>query len=128
MHSKNRFVHRLLRASGMACALSLGLTANSARAQTPLDPRFTYQGQLRQAGSAVNGPCDFIFTLWNADTGGSQVGPQLVLSIAVLSRGLLTADLDFGPGSINGDGRWLEISVRTPSGSGSYSTLTPRQP
>src|ERR1044071_271315 len=125
MRQQKRFVRRLARACGLACALSFGAAA---RARTPVDPSFTYQGQLRQGGVAINGPCDFVFTLWDADTLGAQIGPQLVLNNAVLVRGLLTADLDFGPGSINGDARWIQISVRTPSGSGPYSTLTPRQP
>jgi hypothetical protein len=36
-------------------------------------------------------------------------------------------DLDFGSGVFNGEARWLEISVQCPTGSGDYTTLTPRQ-
>jgi hypothetical protein len=35
--------------------------------------------------------------------------------------------MDFGAGAFNGDGRWLEVPVRSPAGSGAYTTLTPRQ-
>src|SRR4051794_1890300 len=113
MRSKTKIVRRIVGACGLACAALL--SARDARAQAPVDTSFTYQGQLRQSGTAVSGPCDFTFTLWDADTGGTQVGPQLVLSNAVLTRGLLTADLDFGPGSINGQGRWLQITDRAPT-------------
>ncbi len=35
---------------------------------------FTYQGYLTQGGAPHNGVCDFQFKLWNAATGGSQIG------------------------------------------------------
>jgi collagen type VII alpha len=100
----------------------------AAKAVAPTDPSFTYQGQLRLAGAPVNGSADLIFTLWTAPAGGSQVGPTLIVLNANLVNGLLTVDLDFGPGAFNGDGRWLNIQVRSPGGAGSYTTLTPRQP
>lgn len=36
--------------------------------------------------------------------------------------------LEFGASAFTGDKRWLEIAVRSPAGSGSFTTLTPRQP
>jgi len=53
-----------------------------------------------------------VFSLWNAPTAGTAIGPQLQLFNATLVRGLLTVDLNFGDGSFNGEGRWLEIAVR----------------
>lgn len=34
---------------------------------------FTYQGQLKNSGAAVNGTCDFQFGLWYAPSGGALV-------------------------------------------------------
>ncbi len=57
---------------------------------------FTYQGQLQDAGGPVNGTCDLRFILWNAASGGSQVGSTLTLEGVEIEDGLFTARLDFG--------------------------------
>ncbi len=94
----------------------------------PTDRSFTYQGQLKKAGLPLNGTADAVFTLWDAAAGGSQVGLTLSVPGASLLQGLFTVDLDFGAGGFNGEGRWLEIQVRSPAGAGAYTTLSPRQP
>jgi hypothetical protein len=85
---------------------------------------FTYQGQLKKDGNPVNGTCDLQFSLWNAASGGGQLGPALTRSV-VVTDGLFTiSDLSFGADHFNGDARWLQIAVRCPAGSGSYTTLS----
>jgi hypothetical protein len=116
----------------IAAALALALSAGGAvQAQSPLDHAITYQGQLRLNGELLQGQADFLFSLWDSDGaggGGAQIGPTLALPNASITRGLLTADLDFGGNAFNGDARWLQIAVRYPAGSGDYTTLSPRQP
>ncbi|MHC4698587.1 MAG: hypothetical protein ACYTFA_17790 [Planctomycetota bacterium] len=97
------------------------------RAQAPVGTAFTYQGQLKQAGVPVNGAADFVFRLWDAETGGAMVGSVDPDSVNVVD-GLFTVQLDFGAGAFNGDARWLEIEVEFPSGAGNWTTLAPRQP
>src|SRR5262245_43073769 len=89
---------------------------------------FTYQGQLKNAGSPVNGNTNMAFSLWDAASGGVQQGPTLTFNGAggnpapiSVSSGLFTVQLDFGvtPYAAN-DARWLEISVNG-------TTLAPRQ-
>ncbi|MBX3378184.1 MAG: hypothetical protein KF678_14410 [Phycisphaeraceae bacterium] len=109
-----------------ALVLSCGLAISAAHGQAPTDPSFTYQGVLKQLGSAYNGSADIRFTLWDSAAGGSQIGSTLTVANATLVNGLFTVDLDFGPGTFNGQGRWLQIAVRTPAGAGSFTTLTPR--
>jgi hypothetical protein len=88
---------------------------------------FTYQGQLKSGGNAVNGTCDFQFGLYDALTGGTQIGAtQTNLNVSV-SNGLFTTQIDFGANTITGNARWLDIAVRCPASSGSYTTLAPRQ-
>jgi hypothetical protein len=94
----------------------------------PLGTGFTYQGQLAQSGSPVNSTCDFQFGLWDAATGGTQIGTTQTKTNVSVTSGLFTIpDLDFGSGAFTGDARWLAISVRCPAGSGSYTALAPRQ-
>jgi len=96
------------------------LTAN-------LGSAFTYQGRLHHDGTPVNGVCDTQFSLWDNATGGAQIGSTQTSTVTV-TGGLFTVPaLDFGSTAFTGQSRWLEVAVRCPSGSGSFTTLTPRQ-
>ncbi len=88
---------------------------------------FTYQGNLIQAGQAANAPHDFEFRLFNAATGGAQQGPTVTLDDVGVTNGLFLAPLDFGA-NFPGADRFLQIAVRPGDSTGSYTTLTPRQP
>ncbi len=100
--------------------LFMWLAASAAQTQTPLGTAFTYQGQLKQAGAPYNEPANFEFRLWDALTGGTQVGPTVVANTVPVTNGLFTVTLDFGAGAFAGDARWLEITVNG-------TLLAPRQ-
>ncbi len=119
---------RRMRATCLTGLVAVIVATATAVARPPTDQSFTYQGQVKSAGVPLNGSADFIFTLYDAASGGAQVGNTLIVFNANLANGLFTVDLDFGPGSFNGDGRWLEVKLRAPAGGGSYTTLLPRQP
>ncbi len=98
---------------------------------------FSYQGKLNLNGTAVNGSCDFQFSLYDAagsgtpPTGGTILGAaQTLLNVNVV-QGLFTVTLngggEFGANAFVGQERWLQIAVRHPAGSGAYTTLAPRQ-
>lgn len=91
---------------------------------------FTYQGKLDIGGQPADGVYDVRFRLMTAAGGGGigdqPVGDPLAFNDITLTDGLFTASLDFGPGAMNGDARWLEISVRPGSGI-IYTVLAPRQ-
>ncbi len=96
------------------------------QAATSQGTAFTYQGQLRDnSGNPLSGAYDFQFTLHDAATGGNQVGSVTLNNVSV-TNGSFSVQLDFGSSAFDGNARWLEIAVR-PAGSGSYTTLTPRQ-
>jgi hypothetical protein len=111
-------------------AVATGTTAQigSAELQAPLGAAFTYQGELRDGGGPVDGACDLRFGLWDAGSGGAQVGGTVELEGMMLVDGLFTAQLDFGPDAFGGDARWLEVAARCPAGSGDHTVLEPRQP
>ena len=86
---------------------------------------FTYQGQLTGSNSPAHGTYDMTFKLWNASSGGSQVGSTITDPGLVITGGLFTVILDFGS-QYNGTIYWLELGVRT-NGAASFTTLSPRQ-
>ena len=105
-------------AVGLACTVALG---------EPVGTAFTYEGQLKEGGVPVTGLADFDFTLWDAESGGAQIG-SMSLASAEVENGLFAVELDFGAAAFGGAARWLQIVVRFPSGEGNWATLTPRQP
>lgn len=106
---------------GVAAGLAVG---SSALAQ-PVTSTFVYQGEVRETGVPSTGPVDLRFRLYDAASGGSQVGGTLQSLGTSLSAGRFSASLDFGS-VFAGQSRWLEIDVK-PAGAGVYSTLAPRQ-
>ena len=81
---------------------------------------FTYQGQLKDGGSAANGAYDMVFRLFDSELVGNQVGADLPIPSVAVAGGLFTAAIDFGAGMFDGTPRWLEIEVNT-------VVLAPRQ-
>jgi len=98
----------------------------------PLGTAFTYQGQLQTSGVPANAVCDLEFALYAAAAGGAQLGSTETRAAVAVTAGLFTVQLNesgqFGPSAFAGEQRWLQIGVRCPAGSGSYTTLSPRQP
>jgi hypothetical protein len=90
----------------------------------PLGNSFTYQGQLIKSSTPYAGNADFVFRLWNAATGGTQVGSSFSIAALPVTSGLFTAELDFGA-AFDGTALWLDVQVKTP-GEPSYTLLTPR--
>jgi hypothetical protein len=86
---------------------------------------FTYQGTLTDGGSPANGEHDFQFILYDAVSGGSQVGSITTKEDVDVIDGLFTVELDFG-NVFDGTALWLEIGVRPGSSIGVYSILSPR--
>lgn len=128
----------------LLCAIAFALTSapRAGIAQEPLPPRaevaapaapmstqtgsaFTYQGQLRKNGAPVNATCAALFALYDADTGGTQIGGPVVSATLQVANGLFTIPLDFGWGAFNGEARWLQTSIGCGEG---VAALTPRTP
>jgi len=100
----------LLALAAVTCAQASSADAAAVQA-TPVGSGFTYQGQLEQGGTPVNGPCSMAFRLYDQAAGGNQVGLPLTRTVPV-SNGLFTVHLDFGNGIFTGDARWLEVRVK----------------
>ncbi|HEX9736141.1 MAG TPA: H-type lectin domain-containing protein [Thermoanaerobaculia bacterium] len=105
----------------------LALLASTAAAAPP-SSGFLYQGRLTQAGTAPSGAFDFQFLVFNAPAGAGQVGSTRTFNDVAVSLGLFNVELDFGNELFTGEALWLEVRVRVGTSTGSYTTLTPRQP
>lgn len=86
---------------------------------------FNYQGNLKSGGVDANGSHDFEFALFDAASGGAQLGATVTQSGVTVTNGTFAAVLDFG-NQFPGAGRFLEIRVRQ-AGGGAFTPMTPRQ-
>jgi hypothetical protein len=114
----------------IASLAALALAAAVAHAQ-PLTTAFTFQGELRTGAAPASGLYDFRFTLYDAPSGGSQLGPALCSDNITLSDGKIAVPLDFGT-QFAGQQRFLEVQTRQDTGlncsnPAGFTTLTPRQ-
>lgn len=100
----------------------LALLASAARAQTT---EFTYQGSLKNGATAATGNFDFEFLLFDASTGGTQIGSTITENSVAVASGTFAVKLDFAS-AFPGASRFLEIHVRQ-TGGGAFTPLTPRQ-
>src|SRR5258706_389513 len=105
-----------------AAALGFVAFAQDASAQTT---EFTYQGTLKDNGAPANANYDFEFALFDAPSGGSQVGATIPKNTVLVTNGLFAVKLDFGS-TFPGANRYLEIRVRL-AGQPGITTLGPRQ-
>jgi hypothetical protein len=89
---------------------------------------FVYQGKLHDGGVAATGTYQFQFKLYDASSGGSQVGQTLADVPAAVNGGVFAVNLDFGAAAFSGAARFLEIAVRLNGSGQPYTVLNPRQP
>ena len=88
-------------------------TSSLASAGTPVQPQlpdFVYQGRLERDGVLVSGSADLAFTLWDAQTGGTQQGSAIIEPDYPVVGGLFSINLSF-PGAFVGDQMYLEVVV-----------------
>lgn len=116
------------------CAIVTGLFAPIAYAQFTTASTFTYQGRLLQDGEPFTGTADVRVQLYRSV---QPIGAAITLSGVEVIEGVFTVPVDFGPelATFNLFGSpptylpaSIELSVRAPSGSGAFTTLSPRQP
>ncbi|QLQ06791.1 MAG: hypothetical protein HZY76_12550 [Anaerolineae bacterium] len=65
---------------------------------TQVSTAFTYQGKLADGGSPANGSYDFLFSPFDAASGGLQVANSQIREDVAVVDGFFTVTLDFGTG------------------------------
>ncbi len=93
---------------------------------------FTYQGELNENGTLVNGTFDLRFRLFDVAEGGSPLGSTLCANNVPVSEGKFSVSIDFGEHLQTAAQRFLEIEVRADAGlecanAGGFLVLSPRQ-
>ncbi len=90
---------------------------------------FTYQGRLIDAENAADGLYDFNFKLYDSPSDGVQLAPPTGINDVNVIDGYFTVELDFGSAAFDGDGVWIETSVRRAGlpYPNLYTSLSPRQ-
>lgn len=113
---------------GAALALAQNNVPGGQAILAPITTAFTYQGHLMDDESPANGPYDFLFELYDAFSGGNQIGNDVLLNDIDVVDGLFTVELDFGANAFTGGARYLQIGVRLGGSTGSFDIFTERQP
>ncbi len=108
-------------------ALSAGLMVASSSWAINQGSAFNYQGELQSGGSPANGVYDLEFYLYDVSSAGAELD-MITLDDVMVTNGIFSVEVDFGHPVFTGDQYWLEVAVRSGSSSGSYETLSPRQP
>jgi hypothetical protein len=107
----------------MLAAASLTLSAYAQQSSTA----FTYQGFLKDNNNPANAKYDLQFTLYDAPTGGNQIGNPVVIEDLQITNGLFTVEIDFGINPFSsGQRRWIEIGIRPFNSTRPFVTLDPR--
>src|SRR5205085_6273262 len=111
----------LMRTNSFLAALSSILLIAAIASATPLGRSFTYQGELRQSGTPVNGTVNLRFSLWDAPgtgtppTGGTQIGANQTATHVLIDNGVFNAVVntggEFGAAAFSGEARWLQVEV-----------------
>ncbi|HLM02658.1 MAG TPA: hypothetical protein VK400_16510, partial [Pyrinomonadaceae bacterium] len=109
---------------GFVVLVSIFLFNTAASAQTSA---FVYQGKLQDGGIAANGTYQFEFKLFDAASGGNQIGSTISNLPATVTNGIFAVNLDFGAANFDGTARYLEIGVRLNGSNQPYTPLNPRQ-
>jgi hypothetical protein len=86
-----------------------------------------YQGHLALNGTPVDGVADVEFTLFDASSGGAQIGAPAVVSGVAVTDGLFSVAVPFEGALFDGGPRYFAVRVAYPAG-GSFAALSPRQP
>ncbi|HQU82508.1 MAG TPA: hypothetical protein PKY59_05275 [Pyrinomonadaceae bacterium] len=89
---------------------------------------FSFQGKLNDGTSPANGRYDLEFKLFDAITGGTQIGPTVSRPGTTLINGVFSVALDFGAQAFqNPNSIFIEIAIRPFGSPNQLTILGPRQ-
>ncbi|MCA9280119.1 MAG: hypothetical protein H6815_12275 [Phycisphaeraceae bacterium] len=113
-------------ASTLAQSLPPSVGADATQAGSTVT--LAYDGELRLHGERLNGVVDLQFALFDAVSGGNQLGTTLVVNEASIVDGRIAIDLPIAAQHLAGGVKYLQISVRESNSDAEMTILTPRKP
>ncbi len=119
--------------TALLISITLLLSSVGTAIAQPVGTSFTYQGELQVLDASANpipadGEFDFVFTLFDEESGGSAVGTPFTSADITVIDGIFIIEMDFGVEPYTGDQLWLQVEVRDGAATGAFTELTPRQP
>ncbi|MBS1797633.1 MAG: hypothetical protein JSS81_27670 [Acidobacteria bacterium] len=103
------------------------LTAAGFQTVSAQTSAFIYQGRLTDGPVSASGTYQMTFKLYDAVSGGTQIGSTVTDNSVAVASGAFAVQLDFGTSPFGaGADRWLEIAVKKAAEPG-FTTLSPRQ-
>jgi hypothetical protein len=102
--------------------------ASAASSAAPIGTAISYQGELRDNNVPLNGPISLRFRLFNVDTGGIAVVPDVNTTTTANAGRFTVPSLDFAPPPFSPDwsrALWIEVAVI--GSGGTVTVLGPRQ-
>jgi hypothetical protein len=94
----------------VSAVYTVPVAARDAAAKSVQLPDFIYQGRLEENGVLASGTYDLAFSLWDAPSGGTQVGATISEPAFPVTGGLFTINLAF-PGAFVGSQMYLEVTI-----------------
>jgi len=92
-----------------------------------VSPAINYQGRLTDPdGNPLDGTYDMEFQLWDAESGGNQVGSTITVNNVDVDKGLFNTRLEVDADDFNGQELWLRVRAREHGGAWD-DWMTPRQ-
>jgi hypothetical protein len=117
----NRTLPVLIATGALLAVIALSPT----QAGTALSTGFSFQGRLLDGGTPVDDTVNLTFSLWDAETSGTQIGTDDAIAGVTVTDGFVNALLndadEFGSDAFIGEARWIEVDV-------DGVTLSPRFP
>jgi hypothetical protein len=89
---------------------------------------FSYQGELRVQGQAASGLYDLQLTAYAGPASTMALGAPVLIEDLSITDGLFSTSVDFGNSVFLGDPVYLQVAIRPGASTGSFQTLSPRQP
>ena len=88
---------------------------------------FTYQGKLTNNGTPATGSYEMRFTLYDAPSGGFEIGTPKTIPNIVVTNGIFTVVITTGDWSFDQNERYMEIAVRPQGNVAPFTVLAPLQ-
>lgn len=127
-NSANQPSPRWLRSGGLLRAWYLLVLLGGLWTKAAQETAFHYNGDVSASVGAVAGNYDFQFALFEAETGGTQIGTTTSVTGVPVSQGKFHLLLDFENADLFANAVWIRIAYRVTGSGSAFTTIAVRDP